>query len=87
MRRLAVGVARGLAHLHKHNVVHGDLAARNVLLALDAEGDNQGVVVPKVSDFGMATSGVGDGGETARRRVRRTEPRQHSMGICDWELF
>ena len=30
---IAVGVARGLHHLHKHNVIHRDVAARNVLLS------------------------------------------------------
>ena len=39
-------VARGMAYLASRKVLHGDLAARNVLLADD------GVV--KVADFGMA---------------------------------
>lgn len=29
---LATGVASGLAHVHAHHVVHGDLSAANILL-------------------------------------------------------
>lgn len=46
--RIVDGTARGVAHLHAELVVHGDLAARNVLLT-DAG-------VPKVCDFGFAQS-------------------------------
>jgi len=55
---VACGVAAGVAHLHRCGVVHRDIAARNVLLlSLDS-------VVPKVTDFGMARSAVGDGQST-----------------------
>lgn len=30
--RLSLGIARGLAHVHAHGIVHGDLSAANVLL-------------------------------------------------------
>lgn len=56
VRKLLVGCAKGLQHLHKHrnnhvNVysnlefVHRDIAARNVLLSENLN--------PKISDFGM----------------------------------
>jgi serine/threonine protein kinase len=35
------GIAAGLLHLHKHNIVRRDLAARNILLS--------GSVEPKIS--------------------------------------
>jgi len=59
LRRIASGVARGVAHLHAESIVHRDLAARNVLLA---EG-----LTAKVADFGMARSDPGGirGGYTA----------------------
>jgi serine/threonine protein kinase len=30
--RLVREIASGLLHLHKHNIIHGNLAARNILL-------------------------------------------------------
>lgn len=33
----AIDVARAMAHLHKHNIVHSDLKARNVLLRSDMQ--------------------------------------------------
>jgi tRNA A-37 threonylcarbamoyl transferase component Bud32 len=35
--RLIQGIAAGMFHLHKHNIVHHDLAARNILLSNDGE--------------------------------------------------
>jgi len=46
LMRIAHGAACGVAHLHRQDMVHRDIAARNVLLTQhDA---------PKVADFGMA---------------------------------
>ncbi len=39
------GVAKGLGHLHANNIVHRDIAARNILLQ-----NNE----PKITDFGMS---------------------------------
>lgn len=41
-----------MAHLHKHNIVHSDLKARNVLLRSDAH-DPRGFTA-KVADFGLS---------------------------------
>ena len=46
---IAHGSACGVAHLHRQGVVHGDIAARNVLLC---GGENRASV--KISDFGLA---------------------------------
>jgi serine/threonine protein kinase len=40
---LIEGIALGMYHLHKHNIVHCDLAARNILLT--------GSEKPKISVF------------------------------------
>lgn len=41
-----LGIVRGIFHLHSEQIVHRDLATRNVLLAAD--------LTPKVCDFGMS---------------------------------
>ncbi|KAG8699613.1 hypothetical protein FRC08_005187 [Ceratobasidium sp. 394] len=45
--QLLVGVARGLKHIHKQSIVHGDLKASNVVV--DAEGQ-----LAKICDFGSS---------------------------------
>ena len=49
-RRLALDIASGMEVLHKTGILHGDLAARNVLLR---KADDR--IVACVSDFGLAT--------------------------------
>jgi serine/threonine protein kinase len=45
-RALALGIARGVAFLHEHHIVHRDIAARNILVSAP--------LTPRVSDFGMS---------------------------------
>jgi serine/threonine protein kinase len=44
--QLALGIARGVAHLHEARIVHRDLATRNILVSTP--------LIPKVCDFGMS---------------------------------
>jgi len=44
--RMALAVARGLAHAHLRGVIHGDLKPANVFLCADGQ--------PKILDFGLA---------------------------------
>ena len=41
--KMIVGIAKGMLHIHLENIVHRDLATRNVLLTLTLD--------PKITDF------------------------------------
>jgi len=47
---IAKDIASGMSHLHKENILHCDLAARNLLVSL--KGKDQYVI--KVADFGLS---------------------------------
>jgi serine/threonine protein kinase len=52
-------VADAVAHIHKENIVHGDIKAENVLLGAESAGPRRRRVV-RLLDFGLARSaGVG----------------------------
>ena len=44
--RIARGIALALSHVHLNNVIHNDVALRNVMLSQD--------LTPKLGDFGLA---------------------------------
>jgi serine/threonine protein kinase len=52
MLDIAIGIARGMLHLHKLNILHGDLKAHNVLLR--STGSEACGVIPKLADFGLS---------------------------------
>ncbi|EPY15220.1 hypothetical protein STCU_12234 [Strigomonas culicis] len=63
----ALGIARGLKHLHDHNVIHGDVKPENVLTRSDGS--------VALSDFGCSSLPVGADGtpcSTVGREVSST---------------
>eukprot|EP00803_Ostreobium_quekettii_P009339 evm.model.scf_518.3 EVM.evm.TU.scf_518.3 scf_518:26975-29263(-) len=49
------GVASGLNHLHtQHNIVHGDLSSKNILLKKEAGDGPDALGVAKIADFGLS---------------------------------
>ena len=46
------GIAKGLEYLFSKRIMHGDLAARNILIGMHGETENRYVV--KITDFGLS---------------------------------
>ncbi len=55
LNMMCIHIARGMSYLHSQNILHNDLAARNVLATLNDRKDD-GKYLLKVSDFGLSTA-------------------------------
>ncbi|CAD7702187.1 unnamed protein product [Ostreobium quekettii] len=53
--RLALETASGMCHLHsQHNIVHGDLSSKNILLKKDPDDYTDALGTAKIADFGLS---------------------------------
>jgi tRNA A-37 threonylcarbamoyl transferase component Bud32 len=89
----ASDAAAGVAHLHEHNVVHRDLAVRNLLLTFEND--------IKVADFGLSRHTEKDPGQTKSdvgplrwlsyeslvRKEYSTMSDAWMFGVTLWEMF
>jgi hypothetical protein len=68
LKRVIHQICSGLKHLHGHNLIHRDLACRNIL----CDRDDSGQIIPKIADFGMSrlVEAENKRGKTATQFVR-----------------
>jgi len=100
--QIAMDSARGMAHLHKHNIVHGDLSTKNILLKKDAEDAIGTPGTAKIADFGLSIKMDRMQSHVSNRRAgtpfyMAPELAQHGMlskradvfsfGVFMWELY
>ena len=65
---LSIDLASGIAHLHNHQLVHRDIAARNCLLKINSKG----AITLKISDFGLSKKGVRENYKTILKINKET---------------
>jgi hypothetical protein len=70
----ACGMARGIKHLHDHNVIHGDVKPENVLTRSDGS--------VAITDFGCSRCSIinSDSNSSSLRRAQKQDS-------CSWQLF
>jgi len=95
--QFAKSICSGMSHIHKENLLHCDLACRNILISLE---NNKYIL--KITDFGLARisdKGFYDAKEEAKFPIRWTAPEVlttykvsraadvWSFGVVLWEMI
>lgn len=75
--QIATDVASGMAHLHRHNVVHGDLNTKNVLLQQEMSRPGVLQVVSKLADFGLSV----------KMDMFQSHVSDHRAGVRHWQFL
>ena len=50
-KNISINIAEGLQFMHEHNIIHRDIAARNILLNISTDLKS---IMPKIADFGLS---------------------------------
>ena len=78
--RWAYDIAKGMEYLSRNTIMHGDLAARNVLICSNC-GDGSDLVA-KVADFGLAKDFYNN--VTYKKTKRRYLPWKWMVTLHQW---
>eukprot|EP00195_Chlamydomonas_chlamydogama_P017133 CAMPEP_0202897514 /NCGR_PEP_ID=MMETSP1392-20130828/6251_1 /ASSEMBLY_ACC=CAM_ASM_000868 /TAXON_ID=225041 /ORGANISM="Chlamydomonas chlamydogama, Strain SAG 11-48b" /LENGTH=1235 /DNA_ID=CAMNT_0049583177 /DNA_START=164 /DNA_END=3873 /DNA_ORIENTATION=+ len=97
---ILMNVAKGMAHIHSKNIIHGDLTPTNILLKHDIGRTTQ--LTAKIADFGLCAtitpgqshiSNIRNGTpfyaapEVVSTGILTTASDVYSYGVLMWELF
>ena len=95
-KEIAVGIIKGIDHIHNHKIIHRDLKPSNILIA------NEKKCIPVITDFGLAKLAMNDkaiksnikGGSlsfTSPEQLQGHELQQNSdlwsLGVILYKLF
>ncbi len=96
----AIDIARGMAYLHSHDVVHGDLSSNNVMIV---SADNSRGFIAKINDFGLSRAlGGGAAADVSTKTIGTVSHMSpellldgvnsragdvYSLGVLLWEMW
>ncbi|KAJ8573045.1 hypothetical protein K7X08_009556 [Anisodus acutangulus] len=81
--KIALGAARGLEYLHKHNIIHRDIRPNNILITHDYES--------LLGDFGLAKAGYDESQNSSGNNVlisglKTTDKYPEDKSLVEWAM-